>query len=279
MAYVPHDSVVFDRIIASTRVPGTAVFAIYLADAIGYTGSIGLPLVKDQFFAGVDRLTFFRVFTYIVSLGGIGILAASCVYFYRKHQPQPEAAMTNEDPVECLIRLLKEKGDALYGGEQVSQTEHALQAAWAAERAGAGSTLIVAALLHDVGHLLHDLPENCAQAGIDDAHEILGARWLEQHFGPDIAEPVRLHVDAKRFLCTTDPAYLGMLSEASLRSLKLQGGPFAPDESTRFRNHPHAEAAVALRRLDDQAKVPGLPTPALEHFRPYLEAACAARGH
>ncbi len=89
MAYVPHDSVVFDRIIASTRVRGTAVFAIYLADAIGYTGSIGLPLLKDQFFAGVDRLTFFRVFTYIVSQGGIGILAASCVYFYRKHRQLP----------------------------------------------------------------------------------------------------------------------------------------------------------------------------------------------
>ncbi len=277
MAYVPHDSVVFDRIIASTRVPGTAVFAIYLADAIGYTGSIGLPLIKDQFFAGVDRLTFFRVFTCIVSLGGIGILAASCVYFYRKHRQLPEAAMTDEDPVDCLIRLFEERGDAAYIGEPVSQTEHALQTAWAAERAGAGGSLIVAALLHDVGHLLHDLPENCANAGIDDAHEILGARWLDRHFGPDIAEPVRLHVDAKRFLCATDPAYLGILSEASVRSLKLQGGPFVPDEAAKFRNHPHAEAAVALRRFDEQAKVPGLPTPALEHFRSYLEAACAAR--
>jgi phosphonate degradation associated HDIG domain protein len=277
MAYVPQDSVIFDRIIASTRVPGTAVFAIYLADAIGYTGSIGLPLVKDQFFSGVDRLAFFRVFTYIVSLGGIGILAASCVYFYGKHQQPPEAAMTHEDPVAFLLRLFEERGDAAYLGEPVSQTEHALQTAWATERAGAGSSLIVAALLHDVGHLLHDLPENCADAGLDDAHEIRGARWLDQHFGPEIAEPVRLHVDAKRFLCTIDPAYLGLLSEASLRSLKLQGGPFTPDEAARFHKHPHAEAAVALRRFDEQAKVPGLPTPALEHFRPYLEAACAAR--
>jgi phosphonate degradation associated HDIG domain protein len=277
MAYVPQDSVVFDRIIASTRVPGTAVFAIYLADAIGYTGSIGLPLVKDQFFSGVDRLAFFRVFTYIVSLGGIGILAASCVYFYRKHQQPSEAAMTHEDPVAFLLRLFEERGDAAYLGEPVSQTEHALQTAWVAERAGAGSSLIVAALLHDMGHLLHDLPENCADAGLDDAHEILGARWLDQHFGAEIAEPVRLHVDAKRFLCTIDPAYLGLLSEASLRSLQLQGGPFTPDEAARFRKHPYAEAAVALRRFDEQAKVPGQPTPALEHFRPYLEAACAAR--
>jgi phosphonate degradation associated HDIG domain protein len=277
MAYVPHDSVVFDRIIASTRVRGTAVFAIYLADAIGYTGSIGLPLVKDQFFPGVDRLAFFRAFTYIVSLGGIGILAASCVYFYRKHQQPSEAAMNREDPVDSVTRLFKEKGDAVCIGEKVSQTEHALQTALAAERAGAASTLIVAALLHDVGHLLHDLPEDCASAGIDDAHEIRGARWLDRYFGPEIAEPVRLHVDAKRFLSATDPAYLGLLSAASLQSLKLQGGPFTPDEAARFRNHPHALAAVALRRFDEQAKVPGLPTPALEYFRPYLEAARAAR--
>lgn len=112
MAYVPHDTVIFDRIIASTRVPGTAVFAIYLADAIGYTGSLGLPLVKDQFFSGVERLAFFRVFTYIVSLGGIGILAASCVYFYRKHQQAPETAMTHEGPVAFLLRLFRERGGA-----------------------------------------------------------------------------------------------------------------------------------------------------------------------
>ena len=114
------------------------MFAIYLADAIGYTGSIGLPLVKDQFFAEVDRLAFFRVFTYLVSLGGIGILAVSCVYFYRKHQQPTEAAMTHADPVAFVLRLFKEKGDAAYIGEPVSQTEHAIQAAWAAERGTLG---------------------------------------------------------------------------------------------------------------------------------------------
>jgi phosphonate degradation associated HDIG domain protein len=276
-AYVPLDSVVFDRIIASTRVRGTAVFAIYLADAIGYTGSIVLPLVKDHCFPGVDRLAFFRLFTYLASVGGIGILAASGVYFYRKHQQPPEAALMSDDPVDYLIRLFRDRGDAAYLGEPVSQTEHALQTAWAAEQAGAGSTLIVAALLHDIGHLLHDLPEDSALAGIDDAHEIRGASWLDQHFGPGVAEPVRLHVHAKRFLCSTDPTYLGLLSEASLRSLQVQGGPFAPDEAAQFRNHPYAEMAVALRRFDEQAKVPGLPTPALEHFLPHLEAARAAR--
>jgi phosphonate degradation associated HDIG domain protein len=277
MAYVPHDSVVFDRIIASTRVAGTAVFAIYLADAIGYTGSIGLPLVKDIFFPRVDRLLFFRGFTYIVSVGGLAVLAVSSVYFYRKHQDPSEGEMTNDDPIDFLMRLFKERGDAAYIGEPVSQKEHALQTAWAAEQAGANGTVIAAALLHDVGHLLHDLPEDCADSGIDDGHEDRGANWLVQHFGPGVTEPVRLHVSAKRYLCATDPNYLGLLSEASLRSLQLQGGPFTPHELTHFRNDPHADAAVALRRFDEQAKVPGLPTPDLEHFRPCLEAARAAR--
>jgi phosphonate degradation associated HDIG domain protein len=277
MAYVPHDSVVFDRIIASTRVGGTAVFAIYLADAIGYTGSIGLPLLKDLLFPQVDRLAFFRAFTYVVSLGGTGTLVASGVYFYRRHRQPAEGAMAGEDPIDFVLRLFKERGDAAYLGEPVSQTEHALQTAWAAEQAGAGGALVAAALLHDVGHLLHDLPEDCALAGIDDAHEERGARWLAEHFGPEVAEPVRLHVAAKRFLCATDPTYAARLSEASRRSLRLQGGPFTPDEAAHFRARRHAEAAVVLRRLDEQAKVPGLRTPDLEHFRPYLEAARAAQ--
>jgi phosphonate degradation associated HDIG domain protein len=277
LAYVPHDSVVFDRIIASTRVGGTAVFAIYLADAIGYTGSISLPLVKDLLFPKVDRLAFFRAFTYVVSLGGTGMLVASCVYFYRRHRQPPAGTMAGEGPIDFVLRLFKERGDAAYIGEPVSQTEHALQTAWAAEQAGADSALVAAALLHDVGHLLHDLPENCALAGIDDAHEVLGAKWLAEHFGPEVAEPVHLHVAAKRFLCATEPNYMGRLSEASLRSLQLQCGPFTTGEAAQFRLQPHAEAAVRLRRFDEQAKVPGLRTPDLEHFRRCLEAAYAAR--
>ncbi len=182
--------------------------------------------------------------------------------------------MIREDPIDVILGLFHERGDAAYLGEPVSQTEHALQSAWAAEQAGAGSALIAATLLHDVGHLLHDLPEDCALCGIDDAHEVRGQHWLARYFGPDVTEPIRLHVAAKRFLCATDPTYLGLLSEASLRSLQLQGGPFTQEDVAAFRNHPYHQAAVALRRFDEQAKVPGLPTPSLEHFRPYLEAAC-----
>lgn len=179
--------------------------------------------------------------------------------------------------VEQIFGLFRERGSAAYHGEAVTQSEHALQTAWTAEKAGAGSTLIASALLHDIGHLLHDLPENCAESGIDDAHEVRGARWLAGHFGVEVVDPIRLHVAAKRFLCATSPGYQASLSEASRVSLKLQGGPFSPEETAAFERHPHAKSAVALRWWDEAAKVVGLATPALEHFRPHLEAALVKR--
>jgi [1-hydroxy-2-(trimethylamino)ethyl]phosphonate dioxygenase len=176
-----------------------------------------------------------------------------------------------ESIVDHIIRLFKERGDAAYVGEPVSQTEHALQAAFAAEKENASPSLIVAALLHDVGHILHNLPEDCADQGIDDRHEELGCRFLMRHFGPEVSEPVRLHVPAKRYLCAVEPDYLTSLSPASIRSLELQGGVFSAAETREFERHPHLRAAVAVRRWDDIAKVPELKTPDLEHFRPHLE--------
>lgn len=178
--------------------------------------------------------------------------------------------------VECLIddidELFAARGNAAYLGEPVSQTEHALQAAWAAEQEGAPLPTVVAALLHDVGHLLHDLPEHCADDGIDDRHERLGAEWLTRRFGPDVTEPVRLHVEAKRCLCATDADYHDRLSEASRVSLRLQGGPMSPTEAAEFLRQPFAEQAVALRRYDDRAKIRGLETPTIDYFRPHLRA-------
>jgi phosphonate degradation associated HDIG domain protein len=176
---------------------------------------------------------------------------------------------------ERIYQLFRDRGRAAYLGEAVSQTEHALQTAWAAEQAGAGPALITSALLHDVGHLLHDLPEDGAGAGLDGRHEELGARWLEPFFGPDVIQPIRLHVPAKRYLCAVDPDYRGQLSEASLLSLKVQGGPFTLEEAEAFRADPHAEAALALRRWDEAAKVKGLPTPDVRHFLPHLESVLA----
>lgn len=159
-----------------------------------------------------------------------------------------------------ILRLFQEQGDSQYGGEAVSQREHALQCAQLAQQAGASSPLIVAALLHDVGHLLHVLPEDAPHVGIDDQHETLAANWLQEHFPAAVVEPARLHVAAKRYLCATDATFFSQLSPPSQLSLKLQGGPMSPAETDQFRAHPYFSDAVSLRQWDDAAKVVGLPT-------------------
>jgi phosphonate degradation associated HDIG domain protein len=175
--------------------------------------------------------------------------------------------------IDRILELFQERGGALYGGEAVSQLEHALQAAMAAEKEGASPAMISAALLHDLGHLLHNLPEDSAEHGVDDRHEDLACRWLERHFGPEVTEPIRLHVAAKRYLCATDTNYHSALSDASRLSLEIQGGPFSSEETSAFRENPHFHAAVRLRVWDDIAKVPSLKTPDLVHFRKSLEMA------
>ena len=157
---------------------------------------------------------------------------------------------------EEVLRLFQENGDSLYGGEAITQCEHALQAAMLAERENASPMLITAALLHDVGHLLHSLPDDAPEHGVDDRHEALAARWLERRFGPEVVEPVFLHVAAKRYLCATDPNYLTELSPASVLSLRLQGGPMSEDEIHEFQANLFHGAALALRRWDDQSEGP-----------------------
>ncbi len=170
-----------------------------------------------------------------------------------------------------LIRLFETEGDAAYFGEAVSQKEHALQAAWLAEQEGASDALVVAALLHDVGHLRHGQGEDVADRGEDARHETAGADWLKGHIGPEVVEPVRLHVSAKRYLCSVDPAYRNGLSPASLQSLELQGGAYSVAESQEFERNPFARDAVRLRRWDDAAKVPGLDVPPLALYLPRVE--------
>lgn len=172
-----------------------------------------------------------------------------------------------------VLQLFRQHGGSRYGGENVSQLEHALQAAYFAEQEGAPATLIAAALLHDVGHLLHDLPADAPDRGIDDRHEELGARWLAQRFGPAVCEPVHLHVIAKRYLCATEPEYFALLSAPSIQSLALQGGPMTADESRQFEQHPFYREAVQLRRWDDRAKIEQFTTPYLEHFATHLDQA------
>jgi phosphonate degradation associated HDIG domain protein len=165
-----------------------------------------------------------------------------------------------------IAQLFERGGGSLYGGERVTQLEHGLQAALLAEQHGASDSLVVAALLHDIGHLLHDLPDDAPDKGVDDVHEALGANWLRDRFPEEVLEPVRLHVDSKRYLCATEPGYWEALSEPSKVSLELQGGPMNEDECAAFRAGPHFEASIRLRRWDDEAKVAGLETPSLHHF-------------
>lgn len=172
---------------------------------------------------------------------------------------------------EEIVRLFRERGGSLYGGEGVSQVQHALQAAHLAELERAPPTLICAALLHDIGHLLHDLPDDAPEQGIDDRHEERAAAWLEAHFSGGVFEPVRLHVAAKRYL-SRDREYARCLSPPSALSLHLQGGPMTELEAEAFERIPYWRDAVRLRRWDDAAKDPDRPTPPVEHFLPCIEA-------
>lgn len=179
--------------------------------------------------------------------------------------------------VSDIVNLFESRGDSEYGGEAVTQLEHALQAALLAEQEHASAALIAAALLHDVGHLLHDLPDDAPDQGTDDHHENAGGRFLRQLFPETVTEPVRLHVSAKRYLCTVDEAYREQLSHPSIVSLELQGGLMSPDDVAAFEANPFAQEAIRLRRWDDAAKVPGLDTPSLSHYAGYLNQVAQSR--
>jgi len=180
------------------------------------------------------------------------------------------------DLIDEIFRVFREYGAEEYLGERVSMTEHMLQSAYAAEQDGASPHLIAAALLHDYGHFIHEFPADAADHGIDTQHEEVAHAFLSEHFGPEIAEPIRMHVAAKRYLCATDPSYLNELSQASVHSLNLQGGPYSPVEVAEFEMSPYARDAVRLRRYDDIGKVEGLETPDLEHYRQVLAASMRA---
>lgn len=166
-----------------------------------------------------------------------------------------------------IFELMHSRGCGQYGLSAVNQLEHALQSAALAQQRQFGDAFVIAALLHDVGHLLAGEDIDLAGQGIDDEHEEASARILEKLYGPVVVEPVRLHVAAKRYLCGSDPSYYDKLSEDSRQSLALQGGPMTADEIAAFDRLEHRAAALALRMIDDEAKVPGLPTPGLETYR------------
>jgi phosphonate degradation associated HDIG domain protein len=171
-----------------------------------------------------------------------------------------------------IIELFAKKGSQPYGAEAVTQLEHALQCATLAEISGQNHELITACLLHDLGHLIHNLGDNPAIKGIDDHHEYRAILFLNQMFSPAVTEPIRLHVTAKRYLCSVDPKYWESLSEPSKCSLELQGGIFLSEQAENFIHQPYAQDAVQLRIFDDQAKISNLQTPDLNHFTQFITA-------
>ena len=171
--------------------------------------------------------------------------------------------------IDAIDALLSSSEGMAYLGEGVTMIQHQLQAGALAVAAGVPDALAVAALLHDVGHMVGEHDASKAMADdVDARHDVVGAQWLGTWFGVDVTEPVRLHVAAKRYLVTTEPSYAATLSPASVHTLRLQGGPMSAAEAAAFAALAHAADAVALRRFDEAAKdadvavnAPSSPTP------------------
>jgi phosphonate degradation associated HDIG domain protein len=171
-----------------------------------------------------------------------------------------------------ILAIFQRRGAEVYYGESISMAEHSLQAAYFAQTVAAPPGLIVAALLHDIGHLVEEVPSDLKDWIEDAHHERVGGRWLALRFRPEVSEPVRLHVPAKRYLLATDAQYFAKLSPASVITLKLQGGPMAAHEVAQFETEPFYKDAVRIRQWDDQGKVAGLKTPGLGDYRSLIEA-------
>ena len=163
------------------------------------------------------------------------------------------------------------RGGESYFGEPVTVLEHCLQAAFFAGELGSPDTQIIAALLHDVGHLLHQEGEDVADLGVDTRHEELANQKLRAHLPAAVTEPIRLHVAAKRYLCFADAAYLNALSPSSVLSLGLQGGPMSSEEANAFLALPFAREAITRRQWDDESKIPELPVPDIHAYLPQLK--------
>ncbi|WP_426030032.1 HD domain-containing protein [Caulobacter sp. DWP3-1-3b2] len=171
--------------------------------------------------------------------------------------------------VSELADLFTQLGGLRYG-EDVSQLEHALQTAHHAKADDAPLALVAAALLHDVGHMMQKAGEDAADRGVDTRHEHISAGYLARAFGPEVTEPIRLHVAAKRYRVAVDPAYHERLSTASLQSLALQGGPMSEGELEAFLADPAAQTALRLRGYDEAGKAPEAEVAGFETYHDLL---------
>lgn len=184
---------------------------------------------------------------------------------------QPIDGLTRDTIVPFLAGIFARRGGEEYLGEHVTMAEHMLQGACLAERQGESEVIVVAALLHDIGHFTSEFGTFSMEDTHDRHHEEAGARVLERFFPKLVVDCVREHVAAKRYICATDPTYFGELSEASIHSLKLQGGPMDAAEVAAFEANPNFAEIVRVRRLDDAGKIAGMKTPDFAHYAPMVQ--------
>ena len=180
-------------------------------------------------------------------------------------------ALTQDTIVEFLGGIFERCGDEEYLGEPVTMGQHMLQGATLAENAGLSEEIIVAALLHDIGHFTSEFGTFTMDDTADRHHEDAGAEVLAGFFPTIVTDCVRYHVAAKRYLCATKPEYFNRLSEASIHSLNLQGGPMSADEVAEFEQNPNLSDIIKVRYLDEAGKDPEMETPDYWHFAPMVK--------
>lgn len=188
------------------------------------------------------------------------------------------APLTRETIVAFLADIFARRGGEEYLGEAVTMSEHMLQAAQCAQDAGQPAGVVVAALLHDIGHFTSALGTYAPDDTEDRQHEVAGAEVLAPLFPPLVVDCVRHHVAAKRYLCATRPEYLGRLSAASLHTLMLQGGPMGDGEVAAFERNPHWREIVKVRIYDDTGKRAGAPTKTFADYAPMVHAVVDVHG-
>ena len=180
--------------------------------------------------------------------------------------------LTRDNIVDFILDLFARRGSEEYMGEAVSMAQHMEQSAACAVKDDAADELVIAALLHDIGHFVGDFPIDALENGIDNLHEDAGANLLRAYYPPTLTEPIRLHVAAKKYLCAVDENYIECLSDASINSLHVQGGPMSETEVEAFEANPYHRSAVKVRFYDDDGKVAGLTIKPVSEYRGLLES-------
>ena len=180
--------------------------------------------------------------------------------------------LDKKEVVPFIMDLFARRGAEEYMGEPVSMAQHMEQTAACAVAGNASNELIVAALLHDIGHFVGDFPIDALENGIDNDHENVAAEFLAPYFPESVTEPIRLHVPAKKYLCTTDKNYFDQLSDASKQTLVVQGGIMNSEEVKQFETNRYYREAVQLRKYDDNGKVANKTIHPIIHYQSLLSS-------